>query len=49
MVEKGDPTSCKGIFVVLPACHTNDTLGNHLYSYNLDARTDKEIKQQQEK
>ena len=44
IVEKGDPTSFQGVYVVVPltsACFGE--LGNELFSYELDARTEKEI------
>ena len=51
MIEKGYSTSCMGIFVSYAygsggryGCYAGGgELGNELYSYSLDARTDKEV------
>jgi len=47
MIMKGDPTSCKGLFVIIPIGLTYNcgSLGNELLSYNTDARSNKEIKE----
>ena len=43
MVEKGDSSSWKGIFVSSPFSMATGKLGDQLDSYNLDCRTEQEI------
>tara|TARA_B110000285_G_scaffold232102_2_gene302367 strand:- start:233 stop:418 length:186 start_codon:yes stop_codon:yes gene_type:complete len=45
-VEIGDPTGYKGIFVSSTYSLILGKLGNELYSFSLDARSDKEIKEE---
>ena len=41
--HKEDPNSKDGIFYAIPPC---GSLGNELFSYDLDARTNDEIKKE---